>query len=162
MSHLQKLQNPLMRRKFLVIASGGSILSALLVDKLWELQGLRDGLMVAAALIAGWDIAVRAMNSLRNRHISIELLVTIATGGALIIGEYWEAAAVTFLFIFGAYLEARTLNHTRNVLQGLLELAPTTALVLREGRQVEVLPGEVILGETDLVKPGAKVAVDGR
>ena len=78
--------------------------------------------MVAAAVIAGWDIALRAFTSLRNRHVSIELLVTIATVGALVIGEYWEAAAVTFLFILGAYLEARTLSQTRQVLQGLLDL----------------------------------------
>ncbi|MCZ7666820.1 MAG: HAD-IC family P-type ATPase [Chloroflexi bacterium] len=79
-----------------------------------------------------------------------------------IIGEYWEAAAVTFLFLFGAYLEARTLNHTRQVLQGLLALAPTTAIVLRSGQQTEVMPHEVVIGETVLVKPGAKVPVDGR
>ena len=53
------------------------------------------------------------------------------------------------------------MSQTRNVLKGLLDLAPTTALVLRDGRQTEVLPGEVILGEAVLVKPGAKVAVDG-
>src|SRR5690606_1190968 len=81
----------------------------------------------AAALLAGGDIAVRAWHSLRNRHVSIELLVTIAAGGALLIGEVWEAAAVTFLFLLGAYLEARTLDRTRQVLQGLLELAPAPA-----------------------------------
>jgi Zn2+/Cd2+-exporting ATPase len=160
-SILVKLQNPLARRKALVLASGGSILAGLLLARVWGLSGWRDVLMIAAALIAGWDIAVRAISSLRNRHVSIELLVTIATGGALLIGEYWEAAAVTFLFILGAYLEARTLNQTRSVLQGLLDLAPTTALVLREGRQLEVLPAEVHFAETVLVKPGAKVPVDG-
>ena len=158
---LLKLRNPLLRRKALVVSSGGLILAAWLVGKVWGLQGWQNSLMVAAALIAGWDIALRAFTSLRNRYISIELLVTIATGGALIIGEFWEAAAVTFLFILGAFLEARTLSQTRNVLKGLLDLAPTTALVLRDGRQTEVLPGEVILGEAVLVKPGAKVAVDG-
>src|SRR5690606_22650302 len=105
--------------------------------------------------------AWRAGRSLLNRYISIELLVTIATTGALMIGEYWEAAAVTFLFIFGAYLELRALSQTRKVLQSLLELAPTTALVLRNGEQVEVLPHEVAPGETILVKPGAKLPVDG-
>ena len=104
---LLKLRNPLLRRKALVVSSGGLILAAWLVGKVWGLQGWQNSLMVAAALIAGWDIALRAFTSLRNRYISIELLVTIATGGALIIGEFWEAAAVTFLFILGAFLEAR-------------------------------------------------------
>ncbi len=117
--------------------------------------------MIAAAVIAGWDIAVRALVSLRNRYVSIELLVTIATLGALVIGEYWEAAAVTFLFILGAYLEARTLSQTRQVLKGLLDLAPTTAIVIRNGKQLEIIPLEMEPGETVLVKPGAKIPVDG-
>lgn len=156
-----RFRNPKSRRQVLMIASGTLIILAFVSD---GLLGWRTGyniMMVLAAILAGSDIATRAIASLRNRHISIELLVTIATTGALIIGEYWEAAAVTFLFLFGAYLEARTLNQTRQVLQGLLDLAPTTAIVWRDGRQLEVMPHEVIVGETVIVKPGGKVAVDG-
>jgi len=102
------------------------------------------------------------LKSLRNRHVSIELLVTVATLGALAIGEYWEAAAVTFLFILGAYLEARTLSQTRKVLKGLLDLAPTAAIVIRDGRQLEIMPHEVEPEETVLIKPGSKIPVDGR
>jgi len=153
--------NPMKRRQLLTIVSGALILAALGVDYLAGLTGLRSGLMIAAALVAGYDIARRAWHALLNRHISIELLVTIAAAGALIIGEVWEAAAVTFLFMLGAYLEARTLDRTRQTLQSLLNLAPTTAIVLRDGRQVELMPHEVEPGETVLVKPGAKIAVDG-
>jgi Zn2+/Cd2+-exporting ATPase len=149
------------RRKVLTITSGGLILLALVSDYFFGWQSLYNLAMIAAAVIAGWDIAVRALVSLRNRHVSIELLVTIATLGALVIGEYWEAAAVTFLFVFGAYLEARTLSQTRQVLKGLLDLAPTTAIVVRNGRQLEIMPHEVEQGEPVLVKPGAKVPVDG-
>ncbi len=158
---IQKFHNPKYRRQFLVAASGTLILLALGAGKFLGAPGWRDGLMVGAAVIAGWDIAVRAFTSLRNRHISIELLVTIATIGALVIGEYWEAAAVTFLFILGAYLEARTLSQTRQVLQGLLDLTPNTANVQRAGKQVEILPHEVLPDEIVLVKPGAKLPVDG-
>jgi Zn2+/Cd2+-exporting ATPase len=153
--------SPRQRRQLLTVASGLLIGLALAARYLLDLRAWHDGLMASAALIAGADIAQRAWHSLRQKHISIELLVTIATAGALVIGEYWEAAAVTFLFLFGAYLEARTLNRTRQVLKGLLELTPTTAVVLRDGRQVEVMPHEVARGETVLVKPGAKVPVDG-
>jgi Cd2+/Zn2+-exporting ATPase len=117
--------------------------------------------MAAAALVAGYDIAARAIRALRSRHISIELLVTVAAAGALAIGDTWEAAAVTFLFIFGAYLEARTLGRTRQALGRLLDLAPTTALVQRAGQVVEVAPHDVEVGEMVLVKPGARVPVDG-
>ncbi|RPI24827.1 MAG: cation-translocating P-type ATPase [Chloroflexota bacterium] len=156
--YFQGTQN---KRQTLVAASGTLIVLALASWNLLKLPAAGNILMVAAALVAGSDIALRAFRSLRNRYISIELLVTIATAGALVIGEYWEAAAVTFLFIFGAYLEARTLNRTRQVLGSLLDLAPTTAIVLRAGRQEEVLPHEVEQGETVLVKPGAKLPVDG-
>ncbi len=149
------------RRQLLTAVSGLLIFLALAAKFLLDLVVWHNVLMTAAALIAGSDIAQRAWHSLRQRHVSIELLVTIAAAGALIIGEYWEAAAVTFLFLFGAYLEARTLGRTRQVLQGLLDLAPTTAIVLRRGRQEEVLPHEVLPGETILVKPGAKIPVDG-
>ncbi len=149
------------RRKVLTITSGSLILLALGSDYFFGWQSLYNLAMIAAAVIAGWDIAVRAFASLRNKYVSIELLVTIATLGALVIGEYWEAAAVTFLFILGAYLEARTLSQTRQVLKGLLDLTPTTAIVIRYGRQLEIMPHEVEQDETVLVKPGAKIPVDG-
>jgi len=152
---------PVQRRRLLMGASGLLILTALAVDYLAGPAGLWSSLMIAAALIAGYDIALRAWQALLNRHLSIELLVTIAAAGALVIGEYWEAAAVTFLFMLGAYLEARTLDRTRQTLQGLLNLAPTTATVVRDGRQLEVTPYEVEPGETVLVKPGGKISVDG-
>jgi Cd2+/Zn2+-exporting ATPase len=161
------LQNPQKRRQQLSIASGLLILGGLAAGRMLATASgvngklVADALLIGAAVIAGSDIAQRAVLSLRSRHISIELLVTIATLGALAIGEYWEAAAVTFLFIFGAYLEARTLSRTRQVLGELLDLAPASAIVLRDDRQVEVLAHEVEVGELVLVKPGSKVPVDG-
>ena len=155
------LERPAQRRQAITITSGGLIALALLAGQLVGQATASHALMIAAAVIAGSDIAWRAWHALRVRHISIELLVTVATVGALLIGEYWEAAAVTFLFMLGAYLEARTMNRTRQALQELLELAPASAVVIRDGAQAEVLPHEVEPGETVLVKPGAKVPVDG-
>ena len=108
-------RSPKQRRQLLTAVSGLLIISALTSNYLLNQANWHNGLMTGAALIAGFDIAQRAWRSLRQRHISIELLVTIAAAGALVIGEYWEAAAVTFLFLFGAYLEARTLGQTRQV-----------------------------------------------
>lgn len=155
------LQSPRQRTQIETIASGALIAAGLAARYGLQLDGLHNWLMIAAALIAGSDIAARAIASLRNRHVSIELLVTIAATGAIAIGEVWEAAAVTFLFILGANLEARTLAQTRKVLGDLLDMAPVTAVVLREGRQVEVPADEVQAGEVVLLKPGAKVPVDG-
>ncbi|HSM55027.1 MAG TPA: cation-translocating P-type ATPase [Candidatus Sulfomarinibacteraceae bacterium] len=155
------LQNPRERRKALTLVSGGLIVAGLLAGWLGDWLAARQVLMVLAALVAGWDIALRAVRSLRRRHVSIELLVTVAATGALLIGEVWEAAAVTFLFMLGAYLEARTMSRTRRALGALLEVAPRTALVLRQGQTVEVGAHEVQPGETVLVKPGMRLPVDG-
>jgi Zn2+/Cd2+-exporting ATPase len=149
------------QRKSLMLLSGLLIAMGLAAGWLLGWNGVRMSLLVAAAIVAGYDIALRAWRALLNRHFSIELLVTIATTGALLIGEVWEAAAVTFLFMFGAYLEARTLSRTRQVLEELLDLAPASAVVLRDGEQMEVLAYEVGEGETVLVKGGMKVPVDG-
>jgi Cd2+/Zn2+-exporting ATPase len=155
-------KNPKARRQTLTLISAILIASGLVAEYLLAMQALRDGLMTLAALTAGSDIALRAWRSLLNRHVSIELLVTIAAGGAVLIGEYWEAAAVTFLFILGAYLEARTLSRTRQVLGKLFDLAPKKTVAIRDGRQVEVLLTEILEGETVLVKPGSKIGVDGK
>ena len=155
------LRSPRQRTQAETLISGLLIAAGLAARHLLGLDSLHHALMTAAALVAGADIAVRAVTALRNRHISIELLVTVATLGALLIGEVWEAAAVTFLFVLGANLEARTLAQTRKVLGDLLDLAPVTALVLRGGQQVEAAPDEVQPGEIVLLKPGARVPVDG-
>jgi Cd2+/Zn2+-exporting ATPase len=155
------IEDPRLRRQALTLLSGGLILVSLAIRYAAGLPGTADGFLAAAAVVAGADIIVRAWTNLRNKAFSIELLVSIAFIGALVIGEFWEAAAVTFLFIFGAYLEARTLSKTREVLGQLLDLAPTTAVVIRDGQQVEVLASEVVQNETLLIKPGVKVPVDG-
>ncbi len=156
-----RLTNPVQRRLWLTAGSGGLIALALLTRYGLGSQSLWGPLMTAAALLAGSDIAVRAWNSLRVRHLSIELLVTIAAAGALVIGEHWEAAAVTFLFMVGAWLEARTMRHTRGALRELFEAAPAQATVLRDGSTIEVPAHAVLPGEIVLVRPGEKIPVDG-
>jgi Cd2+/Zn2+-exporting ATPase len=155
------IQTPKGRREILAILTGALVLAGLAAEHLLGQTTLANVIFAAGALLAGSDIGLRAWRSLLNRYISIELLVATATAGALVIGEYWEAAAVTFLFILGAYLEARTIGRTRQVLGELLDLAPITATVLRSNLQVEVPPHQVQIGEVVLVKPGAKVPVDG-
>lgn len=155
------LSNPRRRQAAITASSGLLIGLALLADYGAGLMALRSVLMVGAAAIAGADITWRAGRSLRSGDISIELLVTVAAIGAVLIGEYWEAAAVTFLFTLGAYLEARTMRRTRSALGDLIDQAPSTAIVVREGEQQEVPARAVDSGETVVVKPGANLPVDG-
>src|SRR5690606_21459668 len=148
------IAHPARRRLWLTIGSGGLIIAGLVARYGFGQIEIWSVLMVAAALLAGSDIAVRAWRALRVRHLSIELLVTVAAVGALVIGEVWEAAAVTFLFMFGAWLEMRTMGQTRGALKELLDAAPATATVMRNGEAVEVPAHAVAIGEIVLVKIG--------
>lgn len=165
MSGVMKIRNafahPARRRFWLTVGSGGLIATGLLARYGFGMIGLWSALMVAAALLAGSDIAVRAWRALRVKHLSIELLVTVAAVGALVIGEVWESAAVTFLFMFGAWLEVRTMGQTRGALKELLDAAPATATVLRNGQPVDIPAHEVQPGEIVLAKAGQRIPVDG-
>jgi len=92
--------------------------------------------MVAAAALAGTPIALKAARALTARVVGIDLLVSVATIGAVIIGQYWEAAAVTFLFGVGHALETATLNKTRSALAELVAVALDVAVVVRDGQQL--------------------------
>jgi len=118
--------------------------------------------MTAAAVYAGVPIVREAWGRLQHKQFSIPLLITVASVGALWIGEVWEAAAVTFLYRFGSYLEGLTLNRTRAALRNLLALRPLVARVRRGGDEWKEIPAdEVAVGETVLVRPGDQVPVDG-
>jgi Cd2+/Zn2+-exporting ATPase len=118
-------------------------------------------IMIASTLVAGTPVFRKAFSALRYKIVGIDALVTIAVVGAMIIGEYWEAAAVTYLFMFGDYLESRTIEKTRSSIKSLLALAPTMARVRRNGSEFEVDPDEVSKGETVVIKPGERIPVDG-
>lgn len=119
--------------------------------------------LAVASLIGVAPIAIQAFQALRYRVVSIDLLVTIAVVGAFLIQNLEESAIVTFLFLFGAYLEQRTLNKTRSAIKELTEMAPESALKqMADGEFVEVEVDEVDIGDILLVKTGAKVPVDGR
>ena len=143
------------------VVSGILILASLAASHLIGNGPAGDVLMFAAAVVAGLPIALQAIRALGATVVSIDLLVAVAAVGAMLVGDFWEAAAVTFLFAIGGSLENATLTRTRSALAELVAVAPDTAVVLRDGLQVEVSAAAVELGEIVLVKNGAKVPVDG-
>jgi Cd2+/Zn2+-exporting ATPase len=143
------------------MVSGLLIVMSFVVAQVFGSDEVGNVFIVAAAALAATPIVRKAARALAARVVGIDLLVSVATMGAVIIGQYWEAAAVTFLFGVGHALEVATLNKTRSALAELVAVAPDVAVVVRGGRQVEVPAAGVVMGETVLVKNGAKVPVDG-
>ncbi|WP_416354088.1 heavy metal translocating P-type ATPase [Agrilactobacillus fermenti] len=118
-------------------------------------------LLIAASIIGVFPIALHAFSALRYKTISIELLVTIAVIGAFVVGEFHESAIVTFLFLFGGYLEKKTLAKTRASIKTLTELAPTTATVKTAQGEKQVAVDDLAVADQVLVKPGDQIPVDG-
>jgi len=157
------VQAYILRNKNLITLIDGLLIAVAFIGKLvfykpniflWALTG--------ASIIGAAPIAIQAYQALKVKVVSIDVLVTIAVFGAFTIQNYEEAAIVTFLFLFGAYLEQRTLTKTRSAIKELTEMAPESALKqMQNGEFVEVDVDEVEEGDILLVKTGAKVPVDG-
>ncbi|TRY27020.1 cadmium-translocating P-type ATPase [Brevibacillus sp. LEMMJ03] len=119
-------------------------------------------LLYALSILAGGvRIAKSGLYGLKSRTVGIDFLMTIAVIGAVAIGEWAEGAAVVCLFSLGETLEAYTMDRTRRSLRSLMELAPAEALVLRDGREMTLPVEQIRVGDTILVKPGEKIAMDG-
>lgn len=125
-------------------------------DQIFEIS------FIIASILGTIPIALQAYQALRVKVVSIDVLVTIAVVGAFIIKNYEESAIVTFLFLFGAYLEQRTLNKTRSAIKELTDMAPESALMkMDNGEFEEVDIFDVDIGDTLMVMTGSKVPVDG-
>jgi Cd2+/Zn2+-exporting ATPase len=123
--------------------------------------GLATAAFVLAVLAGGVVTARRAWASLRVLRLDMNVLMSLAVVGALVLGDYAEAAAIIFLFSLGQLLESRALERTRRSVRDLVELAPATARVRRHGREIEVRISEAVVGDLLVVKPGERVALDG-
>lgn len=158
------MQKMILKNKNIITLISGVLISIAFLSHLgFKNELLFEILLIIASIIGGTPIAIQAYQSLRVKVVSIDVLVTLAVFGAFLIQEYEESAIVTFLFLFGAYLEHRTLNKTRNAIKELINLAPETALKLMDnGEFKEVEIEEVDVNDTLMVKTGSKVPVDGK
>lgn len=149
-------------RNRLTAISGILIVLAFAAKWLFKSETGASGLLLAASLIGGFPIAASAWQALKVKVISIDLLVTLAILGAFVIQEFEESAIVAFLFLFGAYLEQKTLAKTRSAIKELVEMVPETALRQTEdGDFEEVDLDDLDEGDILLVKTGGRIPVDG-
>ncbi len=157
------MQQKILRSKNLITAVSGALI-VIGFSSLWILDNVFvfEWALIIASILGVAPIAVQAYQALKVKVVSIDVLVTIAVIGAFLIRNFEESAIVTFLFLFGAFLEQRTLNKTRSAIKELTEMAPESALkLMNNGEFAEVEVDEVDVGDVLLVKTGAKVPVDG-
>ncbi len=146
-------------RARLILVSGAFVVAGFIAEV--AAPAASPWLFVAAMVSGGAFVARAAFFSLRARQVDMNVLMSLAAIGAAAIGQWSEAALVTFLFGLGTVLQAATLERTRRAITGLMELAPPEATLLVGDREQTVPAAELAAGDVIVVRPGERLPVDG-
>ncbi|PIC86570.1 heavy metal translocating P-type ATPase [Sporosarcina sp. P20a] len=122
---------------------------------------LSIALFLSAILIGGFSLMKEGLTNLFKLEFDMSTLMTIAVIGAALIGDWAEGAVVVFLFSVSEALESYSIDKARNSITSLIEIAPTTAIVLRGTKEFEVDVEDLRINDVILIKPGQKIAMDG-
>ena len=143
------------------VAISGAVFIAAVVCKNFS-EVVSALLFVAAYIVAGYKILISAAKNIAKGKIFDEnFLMSLASIGAIIIGEYSEAAAVMLFYRVGKYLQDRAVDKSRKSITELMDVRPDYANVLKKGALVQVAPEEVLTDDIIVVKNGEKVPLDG-
>ena len=119
-------------------------------------------LFLVPYLVVGWDVLWRAVRNIKNGQVFDEnFLMSVATVGAMAIGEYAEGVAVMLFYQVGELFQSVAVDRSRKSISALMDIRPDYANVEREGQLVQVDPEEVAVGDIIVVKPGERVPLDG-
>ena len=143
------------------IIAGIALAAAYLTDYMNVTDTVFLPLYVAAMIFGGWDNFKKAGRSLAKFNFNMSVLMTAAVIGAFAIGEYSEGATVAFLFAVSEMLEAWTLSRARKSIRDLMDIAPKSASVRRDGEERQIAVDDILVGDIMIVRPGEKIAMDG-
>ena len=145
--------------RILISAALLILFSLLPVQNRW----LRLGLFLIPYFIIGYDILLKAFKGVKNRQPFDEcFLMTVATVGAFVLGEFVEGAAVMLFYQIGELFQSVAVGKSRRSITELMDIRPDVAYVLREGGEAEAVdPDEVEIGTVLCVRPGEKIPIDG-
>lgn len=118
-------------------------------------------LFVAAIIIGGYSLFIVGFQNLALLDFDMKTLMTVAVIGAAIIGEWAEASIVVILFAISEALERYSMDRARQSIRSLMDIAPKEALVRRNGQEQLFSVDDIAVGDTMIVKPGQKIAMDG-
>lgn len=131
-------------------------------EKFTILWFVRTFLLIAAYFTAGWDVLWKAVRNIAHGHVFDEnFLMTVASIGAMIIGEYSEGAAVMIFYQTGELFQSVAVGKSRQSISDMMDINPEFANVERNGEVAEVDPDEVAVGEIVVIKPGERIPLDG-
>lgn len=121
------------------------------------------GVFLICYAVAGWDIVWKAITNILHGQVFDEnFLMTIATVGALILGEHSEGVAVMLFYQVGEWFQSYAVSKSRKSITSLMDIRPDYANIEKDGKLVQVDPDEVQIGDTIVVKPGERVPLDGK
>lgn len=120
------------------------------------------GIFLVCYAVIGWDIVWKAVTNILHGQVFDEnFLMTIATIGALILGEHSEGVAVMLFYQVGEWFQSYAVSKSRKSIASLMDIRPDYANVEQDGKLVQVDPDEVPIGSTIVVKPGERIPLDG-
>ncbi|MBP7410996.1 MAG: cation-translocating P-type ATPase [Methanoculleus sp.] len=150
------------RREIVVFAlSGVLLLLGILVGSFTPYPLAGTALLIAAAVISGYDVLKAGVLALIRLRFSIAVLISIAAAGAFLTANPAEGATVLYLYAIAEFLEEYAAGRAHRSIASLLDIAPQMARVQRDGEEVTVGVGEVGVGETVIARPGDTIALDG-
>ena len=148
------------RMNFIMIGSGAVILLLAIVFR--DLSVLSIALYFAAYFIIGGPVLLRAIRNISHGIIFDEnFLMSLATVGALIIGQFGEAVSVMLFYQIGEIFQDLALERSRKSIAGLMDIRPDFAVIKTKDGENKVNPEEVEKGQTILVRPGERIPLDG-
>ncbi len=162
----QDLERPLtFRERHMDGAVAGVAALFALTGIILEQIGMPDlvvhGTLLGAIVIGGWKVAVRAWKSVRTFAFDMNVLMSVAVMGAMLIGKWGEAAAVVVLYAISLMLESYSNARTRRAIQSLVILSPPQACVILDGKESVVSAQDLIPGQYVIIRPGERIPIDG-
>ncbi len=158
----EEKKEPFLKRHWNVVLAGILLIVGWMISFGYgEGSLLANGFYAGSILVGGYRLFQAGFRNLLRLDFDMRTLMTIAIIGAALIGEWGEGAMVVILFAISEILEAYSMEKARQSIRGLMEIAPKEATVLRNNQEMTIPVEDVQVGDTMIVLPGQKLAMDG-